>query len=156
MENMSLKRQEELLKDVTSDHVGYTVPDLDEAITFFTTVLGFEVISRSGPVAFPDDDRITRWFGVQPRDSVINAFIAHKNSIRIELLQWDSADQNTVAPRFHDIGGSHLALTVTDLEAAYGYLAQQPGVQMLEKSERGFFIFFTPWGMPVQVLATPR
>jgi catechol 2,3-dioxygenase-like lactoylglutathione lyase family enzyme len=142
----------------TIDDVGYTVPNLDEAVAFFTDVLGFEVASRhEDPVEFPEDDRMTRWFGVHPRASVRRyAFLRRGAASTIELVEWHAPDRNTVLPEVSDAGGHHLALAVTDLNAARAYLASQAGVRVQEPSDPGFFFFFTPWGLPMQIVASSR
>jgi catechol 2,3-dioxygenase-like lactoylglutathione lyase family enzyme len=46
---------------ITIDHYGYVVPDLDQAVAFFTEVLGFELLSLDDPIAFPDDSLARGW-----------------------------------------------------------------------------------------------
>ena len=53
--------------DGTIDHAGFVVPDIEEAVTFFNQVLGFEVILRPQGMECKEDDRLTRYFGVHPR-----------------------------------------------------------------------------------------
>ncbi len=38
------------LPTVAVDHVAFNVPDLDEAVSFFTSALGCELLARGGPV----------------------------------------------------------------------------------------------------------
>lgn len=51
-----------------------------------------------------------------------------------------------------DIGVAHLAITVTDLEEALKYFAEQPIVNVREPSPLGFFYITTPWGMEIQIM----
>jgi hypothetical protein len=59
-------------------------------------------------------------------------------------------------PDFHDTGGYHLALTVTDVAAAVAYLRALPGVAVREAPplpngrQRAFFT--TAWGMHMQII----
>ena len=36
---------------ISIDHYGYVVPDLDQAVAFFTDVLGFELLSLDEPTS---------------------------------------------------------------------------------------------------------
>jgi catechol 2,3-dioxygenase-like lactoylglutathione lyase family enzyme len=138
---------------ITLDHAGYTVPNLDEAIAFFTDVLGFELISRHGPME-SSDDKMKRIFGVHPRASVHYAFLRYGNDKKVEIAEWHAPDQNTFSPKNSDLAGHHLAFTVADLDAAIAYPKGQPGVQILEPNGRGFVYFSTPWGMLMQIIAS--
>jgi len=134
-------------------HVGYGVPDLDQAVAFFTQVLGFTVVSRGGPLRSDTDDRMTRVFGVHPRATASMVFV-RRSDLTVELICWQSLEQRTVPPINSDIGASHLALAVTDLPATLAFLRTQPGVQVLEPSEGNTFAYVrTPWGMLVQFMA---
>ncbi|HEY0738258.1 MAG TPA: VOC family protein [Herpetosiphonaceae bacterium] len=133
------------------DHYGYVVPDLDQAVAFFTQVLGFELISLDHqPLAF-SDDRLARWYNVHPRASARFAFVRYGRDT-VELTEWHAPDQNTVTPTNSDLGGRHLAIAVADVDAAIAYLQAQPGVTVFEKSVWNFAYFSTPWGMTLQVV----
>ncbi len=132
------------------DHYGYVVPDLEQAVAFFTQVLGFELVSLDDPIAFPDD-RFARWYHVHPRASARFAFVRYGRDT-IELTEWHTPDQNTVVPSNSDVGGRHVAIAVTDVDAAMAYLQAQPGVTVFEKSVWNFVYFTTPWGMTLQVV----
>ena len=141
---------------ISIDHYGYVVPDLDQAVAFFTDVLGFELLSLDDPIEFGDDS-FARWYHVHPRASARFAFLRYGPAI-IEFTEWQTPDQNTVVPSNSDLGGRHFAIAVTDVDAAMAYLKQQPGVTVFERSEWNFAYFTTPWGMTLQVvqpLASP-
>ncbi len=132
------------------DHVGYSVPDLEQAVDFFTRVLGFELVLLDDPIAYPDD-RLARWYGVHPRASARFAFLRYGGTT-IELTEWHTPDQNTVVPTNSALGGRHFAIAVTDVAAAMAYLQEQPGVTVLERSIWDFVYFTTPWGMTLQIV----
>ena len=46
-----------------TDHIGFTVPDLDEADRFFTGVLGCTRVYSLGPFVHEDDDWMTEHLG---------------------------------------------------------------------------------------------
>lgn len=132
------------------DHFGYVVPDMAQAIGFFTEVLGFELLSLDGP--FTDNgDRVARWWGVHPRAAGWFAYLRYGSAV-VELTQWETPDQNTHVPSNSDLGGRHFAIAVTDLDAATAYLKDQPGVTVFDRSEWGFVYFTTPWGMTLQIV----
>lgn len=135
------------------NHYGYVVPDVDQAITFFTEVLGFSLLSLDGPVSYPDD-RMTRWWNVHPRAAARFAFVQYGRDV-IELVEWQTPDQNTHVPSNSDLGGRHFAIGVHNIDAALAYLQAQPGVTVYERSEWGFVYFTTPWGMLLQIVLEP-
>lgn len=118
------------------DHAGYNVPDLDAAIAFFTGVLGFTLVERGGRAAM----------------------LAFGGAL-VELLQFQPAGRGWAQPGLEDPGGSHLALTVADLDAAVAHLRAK-GVRLLRAPDalgngrrRAFAL--TPWGATIQLI-TPR
>ena len=135
---------------ISIDHYGYVVPDLDQAVAFFTDVLGFELLSLDDPIEFGDDS-LARWYHVHPRASARFAFLRYGPAI-IELTQWHTPDQNMLAPSNSDLGGRHFAIAVMDVDAAMAYLKAQPGVTVFERSVWNFVYFTTPWGMTLQIL----
>jgi catechol 2,3-dioxygenase-like lactoylglutathione lyase family enzyme len=135
---------------IAIDHYGYVVPDLDQAVAFFTEVLGFELLSRDDPIAFADDS-LARWYHVHPRASARFAFLRY-GPVVIEFTQWHTPEQNMVMPSNSDLGGRHLAIAVSDVDTAMAYLAAQPGVTVFERSEWNFVYFTTPWGMTLQIV----
>jgi 2-epi-5-epi-valiolone epimerase len=135
---------------VTIDHYGYVVPDLHQAVAFFTDVLGFELLSLDDPIEFGDDS-FARWYHVHPRTSARFAFLRYGLAI-IEFTEWHTPDQNMVVPSNSDLGGRHFAIAVTDVDAAMTYLKAQPGVTVFERSVWNFVYFTTPWGMTLQIV----
>jgi catechol 2,3-dioxygenase-like lactoylglutathione lyase family enzyme len=138
------------------DHFGYVVPDIDQAIAFFTDVLGFELLSLDGPIEFPNDS-FARWYHVHPRASARFAYLRYGPAI-IEFTEWRASDQDTAVPSNSDLGGRHFAIAVTDVDAAMAYLKAQPDVTVFERSLWNFVYFTTPWGMTLQIVqlrATP-
>jgi catechol 2,3-dioxygenase-like lactoylglutathione lyase family enzyme len=135
---------------ITIDHHGYVVPDLDQAVAFFTDVLGFELLSLDGPIAFGDDS-FARWYHVHPRASARFAYLRYGHAI-VELTEWHTPGQKTAVPSNSDLCGRHFAIAVTDVDAAMAYLKAQPGVTVFERSVWNFVYFTTPWGMTLQIV----
>jgi catechol 2,3-dioxygenase-like lactoylglutathione lyase family enzyme len=147
------EKQQGLPSGVTIDHSGYSVPNIEQAIAFFTQVLGFEVLKVFGPMEAPPNDMMTRLYNIDPRSSVRGAAFLLYGGKQIELVQWASPDQQSIILKNSDIGATHLALSVRDLPAAMAYLKEQPGVQVREPAPMGFAYFTTPWGLEMQLIA---
>lgn len=148
------------------EHIGFTVPDLDEACDFFVNVLGATelfVAARD----FRDDD--SEWMNehlrVHPR-AVIKEFryLRLGNGSNLEIFQYESPDQNTTPPKNSDIGGHHLAFYVDDMAAAIAYLREN-GVEVLgeptsytEGPNLGltWCYFMAPWGMQLEIVSSPN
>lgn len=148
----------------SADHVGITVPNLDEAVAFFTEALGCELGWRIGPMS-ADDDWMTEALNVHPRAIGHIAMLRMGPTFNIELFEYMSPDQVTTHPRNSDIGGSHLAIYVDDIDQAAEYLASVPGVRMQlgpitvddDSDVDGirFCYFLTPWGYQMELVSAP-
>lgn len=144
------------------DHIGITVPDLDEAERFFVDVLGAErVYVLAGKRA--DDDWMRERMGVHPRTEVTEIrFYRLGNGSNLELFKYVSADGQAPQPRNSDIGGHHLALYVDDMDAAVAGLARHgittmgPPTASAGASEGQRWVYFTsPWGMQFELVSFP-
>jgi len=143
------------------DHIAYTVPDLDQAVAFFTEVVGAELIYREGPVQDPHGDMMSRQLGVHPKAVAHIAMLRLGPVTNLELFEYEAPDQSRVLPANSDWGGHHLAIHVTDLDAAVRYLRGQPGVQLLGTARtiqdgpiagNRWIYFRTPWGMQMELV----
>jgi catechol 2,3-dioxygenase-like lactoylglutathione lyase family enzyme len=149
----------------TIDHYGVTVPDLDEAISFFVDVLGAERWYDEGP---DDDDGDAMWreLRVSPRASVRLTMLKLGSSTTVELLEYTvpEGETDTAPPKNSDHSAAHLGLRVRDIDAAAAYLAGVPGVEVLEGPvliEEGasaglkWVYFITPWGLMMELVQLP-
>jgi len=133
------------------NHVGVVVRNLDEGARFFTDVLGFSpVAERTGRLA-PNDDSLTRRFGVDANADGHFAFFRLGDNL-IELLEWIAPGRNETAPLNSDLGGRHLALSVSDLNAAIDRLRAVPGVTIREPNDAGYVYCATPLGLEIQLI----
>ena len=144
------------------DHIGITVPDIEQATAFFVEVLGCELLYEREP---PGDDAPRDRLGV-PAGSRIRAvrFLRCANGASIELFEFYSPDQREEFPRPSDVGIQHLALYVDDLDAAVEYLKRHEvnlmsGPNPLPGPEAGegnrFIYARTPWGLTVELITYP-
>jgi len=144
------------------DHIGFTVPDLDEAQHFLVEVLGCEFLYSLGP--FSDDgDWMADHLNVHPRATVPqNRFFRLGGQAILEVFAYTAPDQRPEPPRNSDVGGHHVALYVDDLDAAVAHLHAH-GVKVLGRptASRGHHLgqrwvyFLAPWGMQFELVSYP-
>jgi len=147
---------------IGTEHIGFTVPDLDEAHAFFVDVLGCEYVYSLGPF-IKNDDWMTEHLNVHPRAVMRELrFYRCKTGPNFEIFQWESPEGQAPQPRNSDIGGHHLAFYVEDLDLAVEYLRSN-GVRILgkptassshSKGQRWVY-FLAPWGMQLELVSFP-
>lgn len=144
------------------DHIGVTVPDLDEAERFFVDVLGAQLIYTLGTKQ-ADDDWMATTLGVHPRTVIREIrFLRLGNGSNLELFKYDAADAQAPEPRNSDIGGHHLAIYVDDLDVATEYLRTHnveimgEAVASKQSAEGQRWLYFrSPWGMQFELVSFP-
>jgi len=114
-------------------HVGITVSDLDRSIRFYEELLGFEVKK----VMLENGECIDNFSALEGVNVTTVKMAGKNNSGMIELLHYlshpESSAQNPTYP-ITDVGCSHFALTVDDLDSLYERLVD----------------YGTPFNYPVQ------
>ena len=145
------------------DHVGLTVPDMDEAIAFFVDYLGCELAWRVGPFESANDDWMVENMNVDPRASCYLAMLRMGPTFNVELFQYTSPDQRQELPKNSDFGGSHLAIWVDDIDLAAEYLRSVPGVNVQgvpklvddgsAAHNNRWCYFTTPWGAQMELVS---
>lgn len=145
------------------DHIGFTVPDLSQAVDFFVEIIGCEPFYELGPFV-ADDDWMADTLNVHPRAVMKRLkFLRCGNGTNFELFEYAAPDQNHAQPRNSDIGGHHLAFYVDDFDAALDHLRRN-GVtilgeptQRLEGPSAGqtWVYFLAPWGMQLELVSYP-
>lgn len=146
-----------------TEHIGFTVPDLDEAHRFFVEVLGCEHIYSLGPFQ-AEDDWMAEQLNVHPR-TVMRRLNFYRCGFgpNFEVFEYESADDPGTQPRNSDIGGHHLAIYVDDFDDALNYLCEQ-GIRILGEpvasknaSEGQRWVYFlAPWGMQFELVSFPQ
>jgi catechol 2,3-dioxygenase-like lactoylglutathione lyase family enzyme len=146
-----------------ADHIGFTVPDLDEAVAFFVDVLGCEAFYDLGPFQ-ADDDWMETHLNVHPRTVMRRLkFLRCGHGSNFELFEYEAPDQRSEPPRNSDVGGHHLALYVDDIDAAVAYLRDkgvrilgEPTVRTIGPSAGQTWVYFlSPWGMQLELVSFP-
>src|SRR5581483_11489126 len=147
---------------VGMDHVGITVPDVNQAIEWFEDVLGAVAPLTFGPF---EGAFLEGALGVGPGtkiDQITMLRIGH--SANIELFQYESPGQRRDEPRNSDWSGHHVAFYVTDIEQAVEYMDSR-GVQRFlgpftltggPAAGQSINYFKTPWGSYIEFISYPN
>jgi catechol 2,3-dioxygenase-like lactoylglutathione lyase family enzyme len=145
------------------EHIGFTVPDLDQAQQFFVNVIGCEFVYSLGP--FKNDGTwMSDHLNVHDRAVMREIrFFRCQNGPNFEIFQYESPDQRATPPKNSDVGGHHLAFYVDDFDEALEYLRSH-GVTILGEptSSSGpsagqrWVYFLTPWGMQLELVSFPN
>lgn len=146
-----------------TDHIGITVPNLDEAVHFFVEVIGCEPFYEIGPLQ-ADDNWMAERLNVHPRAIMRRLkFLRCGAGINLEIFEYQSPDQRHEPPRNSDIGGHHLAFYVDDMAKAAAHLANH-GVRMMGEptlrregpnAGQTWVYFLTPWGLQCELVSYP-
>jgi catechol 2,3-dioxygenase-like lactoylglutathione lyase family enzyme len=116
------------------DHIGLTVPNLEEAVDFFVNVIGCEEFFSNNVGPF-DNDWMKENLNVDPRASLTNRRVRCSNGANFELFEYQSGDQRTVQLKNSGYGGHHFAFYVDDIDAAVAYLRRK-GLKILGDIKR--------------------
>ncbi|QKW36890.1 VOC family protein [Actinomadura sp. NAK00032] len=145
------------------DHLGFTVPDLEEARRFLVDVIGCEYLYSLGPFRDDGGGWMADHLNVDPRAVMrrLHFFRCGTQAI-FEVFEYASPGQRTEQPRNSDIGGHHVALYVDDLDAAVAHLKGR-GVTVLGEPTRSrgpsegqrWVYFLAPWGMQFELVSYP-
>jgi catechol 2,3-dioxygenase-like lactoylglutathione lyase family enzyme len=146
-----------------TDHIGLTVPDLEQATRFFVDVIGCEPFYELGPFR-SDDDWMADTLNVHPRTVMKRLrFFRCKNGSNYEVFEYESPGQCFEVPRNSDVGGHQLALYVDDIELAIRHLLLH-GVRVLGKptirtsgpsAGQTWVYFLAPWGLQFELVSFP-
>jgi len=146
-----------------TDHIGFTVPDIEAATRFFVDVIGCQLAFEIGPFQ-ADDDWMQVQLGVDPR-AVIRSLRMFRcqNGSNFELFEYELDGKSEVPPKNSDVGGHHLAFYVEDIGSAVDYLkshgitVQGDVVTMEEGPSKGlsWVYFLSPWGMQLELVSYP-
>lgn len=147
-----------------TDHIGFTVPNLDEAVKFFVEILGCEPFYELGPFQ-SDGDWMATHLNVHPRTVMRRLkFVRCGFGSNFEIFEYAAPDQNGEQPRNSDVGGHHLAFYVDDMDEAVAYLRSK-GIRVLGEPTvrtsgpnggQTWVYFLSPWGMQFELVSFPN
>ena len=146
------------------DHTGITVPDMKQAVDFFTEIVGCKKAMSFGPFADDKGTFMQDVLGVDPK-AVIEEITMVRCGIgsNIELFKYTAPDQKTVEIRNSDIGAFHIAFYVDDVAAAKTYLdgkgikTRMGPIPLKEGPAAGQTILYfqAPWGLQLEAISYP-
>ena len=146
------------------DHTGITVPDMQQAVDFFTGVVGCQKAMSFGPFADDKGTFMQDVLGVDPK-AVIEEIAMVRCGIgsNIELFKYTAPDQKTLEARNSDIGAFHIAFYVDDVAAAKTYLdgkgikTRMGPIPLKEGPAAGQTILYfqAPWGLQLEAISYP-
>jgi catechol 2,3-dioxygenase-like lactoylglutathione lyase family enzyme len=146
-----------------TDHIGFTVPNLEDAIDFFVNVIGCEYLYSLGPVK-GDENWMQDQLNVHPRAMFTNCLLRCQYGSNFEIFEYTAADQNVEQAKNSDIGGHHLAFYVDDFDAALSYIKAQ-GLKVFGEpvvrtagpvAGQTWIYFLSPWGMQLELVSFPN
>ncbi len=147
------------------EHIGFTVPDINEACDFFERILGAETLYTAATDFRAEGTWMRDHLNVDP-SCVIKEFryLRCGNGTNLEVFQYEAPDQVQTPPKNSDIGGHHLAFYVDDMDVAIKFLKDN-GVRVLgeptsytEGPNLGltWCYFMAPWGLQLEVVSAPQ
>lgn len=148
------------------DHIGVTVPSVEEATSFFVQALGAQLLCDTLPRE--DGPRggaaTTQRLGVPGgTDEIAIRMLRLPNGPGLELFEFAGPRQRDAAIP-SDIGWQHVAVYTDDLEAAMAavvaaggsLLAEPRPLPSVEAGERNRFVYArTPWGSTLELITYP-
>jgi catechol 2,3-dioxygenase-like lactoylglutathione lyase family enzyme len=147
------------------DHTGITVPDIKQAVAFFTDVVGCKKAMSFGPFSDDKGTFMTDAVGVDPKAVIEEiTMVRCGNGSNIELFKYTAPDQKDAKPKNSDIGGFHIAFYVDDVAAAKAYLeskgvATRMGPIPVEQGPAAgqtIMYFQAPWGLQLEAISYPK
>ena len=147
-----------------TDHVGFTVPDIEQATRFFVDVIGCELIYCLGRISDPHGDWMARHLNVNAQAVIRDLRLLRcRFGSNFEIFEYESTHQSRDPPRNSDVGSFHLAFYVDDFDAALAYLRGhglrilgEPTVRTRGPSAGQTWVYFlSPWGMQLELVSFP-
>lgn len=150
------------MKTYGMQHIGVTVPDLDQAVDFFETLFGGVTCLATGPLQV-DDDFMQRRLGVRAGRRIADIKVLRVgNGSNIELFQYAGEPEADAPPKENSQpGGFHLAFEVDDCMAAADRL-RAAGLEVMDGPtfiEAGpmagltWCYFKAPWGHFMEIVS---
>jgi catechol 2,3-dioxygenase-like lactoylglutathione lyase family enzyme len=147
------------------DHTGITVPDIKQAIDFFTNIMGCKLAMSFGPFSDDKGTFMQDLLNVHPRAKIEQiSMVRCGYGSNIELFQYTSPDQKDATPKNSDIGGYHIAFYVDDINAATEYLKSKNIKTLLgplpvdqgPAAGQSIIYVIAPWGLQLELISYPK
>lgn len=147
------------------DHTGVTVPDMKQAVDFFTNVIGCKKAMSFGPFADDKGTFMKDLLGVDPKAVIEEITLVRCGfGSNVELFKYTAPDQKDLQAKNSDIGGFHIAFYVDDVAAAKTYLegkgvATRMGPLPVNEGPAAgqtILYFQAPWGLQFEAISYPN
>lgn len=146
-----------------TEHIGFTVPDIDQAHEFLVDVIGCDHVYSLGP--YPrNPELMSTKLNLHP-EAVMQEIRFYRcfNGANFEVFHYEAPDQRLEPPRNSDVGGHHIAFYVENLEEAVAYLKDR-GIRILGEptassgasAGQRWVYFLSPWGMQFELVSFPQ
>jgi catechol 2,3-dioxygenase-like lactoylglutathione lyase family enzyme len=142
-------------------HIGLTVPDIDEATRSFEQAFGAVTAMSTGPLEV-DDRFMTDKLGVPAGRRIADIRVLRIGTgTNLEIFQYRGESGEAPLKRNSEVGGWHFAIEVDDIETATRRLRDM-GVQVLEGPSHidagpmeglNWVYFQTPWGQFMELVS---
>lgn len=145
---------------ISVDHVGFSVPDLEQAVDLFVNGFGCEIAYMGGPY----DDAGYVWPGEEkPAETPLTiAMLVHGGTQVIELLHYDNpANESRIAPRPNEMGGAHICFYCEEIEGVVEALRKRDDITVMGDVERevggaidgtDWVYTVTSWGLVIELM----
>jgi catechol 2,3-dioxygenase-like lactoylglutathione lyase family enzyme len=146
------------------DHTGVTVPDMVEAVDFFTNVIGCKKATSFGPFADDKGTFMTDLLGVDSKAVIKEITLVRCGfGSNVELFEYTAPDQKDLKQKNSDIGAFHIAFYVDDIAAAKAYLDKKGVATRLgplpitegPAAGQTILYFQAPWGLQFEAISYP-
>ena len=147
------------------EHVGFTVPDIEQATRFFINIIGCEFVYSLGPIEDETGNWMTRHLNVPAKARVKELrFFRCGFGPNFEIFEYEGDGLAERPPRNCDVGGHHLAFYVDRFDEACNHLRShsiqllgEPTIRAIGPSAGQTWIYFlSPWGMQLELVSFPN
>lgn len=147
------------------DHTGVTVPNMVEAVDFFTNVIGCKKATSFGPFADDKGTFMTDLLGVDSKAVVKEITLMRCGfGSNIELFEYTAPDQKDLKQKNSDIGAFHIAFYVDDIAVVKadldkkGVATRMGPLPITEGPAAGQTILYfqAPWGLQFEAISYPE
>lgn len=145
------------------DHVGINVPDLQQAIDFFSDIFGFTAVTQLGP--FPLDAAWKENNNMHANTGAVTIKMLHAGiGASIEVFAYDNNHGNKTYPGSDDLGSSHIGFYTGNMDEAVAFLKEK-GIRFLgepflmpsgDTEGETWVYFLSPWGAKMELVSYPN
>ncbi|WP_091176509.1 VOC family protein [Mucilaginibacter sp. P25] len=145
------------------DHVGINVPDLQQAIDFFSDIFGFSAVTQLGP--FPLDIAWKENNNMHPDTGAVTIKMVHAGTgASIEVFAYENNQGSKSHPGSDDIGASHIGFYTANMDESVEFLKSK-GIKFLgepflmpsgDTEGETWVYFLSPWGAKMELVSYPN